>query len=204
MSEVIARPAAGERVFDKVALLRLDGTSLDMGTLAMFPDHLEFEGKRNKLRFSNIRGVTAEEYRVSGGFQKMPRIRIMHGMGDALSITFVARMAMGLPKKVREANGELYEALQGAYGETHLTGPEQERIARVDEGAREAKVVRARRYMWIGAALAVIGALITVITIAAAASGGGIYIVAYGPLLAGLGLFLTGLVDYRRNRRSPT
>ena len=65
------------------------------------------------------------------------------------------------------------------------------------EDARRHARSSAVRQMVIGAVLALIGIVLTVVTYSAA-SGGGHYVVAYGPAIVGLITFVKGLVGYLR------
>ncbi|MEX2457948.1 MAG: hypothetical protein WD770_03065 [Actinomycetota bacterium] len=182
-----------EQTFEKVAIVDDEGKVLESGTLTLYSDRLELDGKRRKITIPNIRGVTAQ----------LPKISVTHGEGENLSVIQMMKMTAGLPKKVREVNRQLFEALRGMYGETQLTGADQQRVTAMDEGVRQAALRAARRSIWIGAALIIVGIVVTVVTYSNA-SGGGSYLIAYGPALVGLGMLGDGLIKARKNRARPS
>jgi hypothetical protein len=198
MSQIMKQgtePTAVTPTFEKVALVDHNGQPKDTGTLSAYPDRLEFDGKAFHVTIPSVRGVT---------FKAGTPIEVTHGTGDELSTTHFTVLAVGLPRNVRRVRQEFYEALRAVYGETHLTGSDQERTAALEETVREAKLRSARRSIWIGLALSVGGLVLTIVTYANASdSGGGTYIIAYGPMLFGVLTLITGLVGASKYRR-PT
>lgn len=191
MKEGIA-PRAAASTFEKVALVDLNGQPKDTGTLSAYPDRLEFDGKAFHVTIPSVRGVT---------FKAGTPIEVTHGTGDELSTTHFTVLAVGLPRTVRRIRQEFYEALRAVYGETHLTGSDQERTAALEETVREAKLRSARRSTWIGLGLFVAGLLLTIITYASASDGGGTYLIAYGPMLVGIVMLITGLIGAAKYRK---
>ncbi|MGH2710344.1 MAG: hypothetical protein ACRDH9_03955 [Actinomycetota bacterium] len=188
------------QIFEKIALVRPDGQMIDAGTLAAHSDRLEFDGKRTKATIPDIRGVAmVSEHLQADSFAKATRLKVTHGTGDNLSTIYIHKLAAGFPKKVREAQRVLYESLRGIYGETSLPGADQQRMASVEDTAREAKLRGARRSIWVGALLMAAGGLLTIITFSNR-GGGGTYYVFYGLLLAGLVPLVSGLMGVRRYR----
>jgi hypothetical protein len=182
--------------FEKVAIVDEEGKVLESGTLTVHPNHMELDGKRTKVMFANIRGVSVDE---------KSRVNVTHGAGESVSVTKLFKITVGLPKKVREANQQFYEALRAVYGETQLTGAEQQRMAVIDSEVAQAQLRSAQRSIWIGLALLLVGVIVSVVTFAAA-SGGGTYFVMYGLVLAGLGMLADGMVKrskYRKAISSP-
>ena len=66
------------------------------------------------------------------------------------------------------------------------------------EEERSASNRQAATSMWLGAAVFFIGLVVTVATLAMADVAGGTYIIAYGALLGGLALFLTGYASRQK------
>ncbi len=192
MKEGTAQEVAAS-TFEKVALVDRNGQPKDTGTLSAYPDRLEFDGKAFQVTIPN------SGRHVQGGYPDRghPRDRggavddPLHGAGG------------GAPPEVQRLREEFYEALKGVYGETHLTGTDQERMTAVEETVREAKLRSARRSIWIGVALFVGGLMLTIITYGMASdSGGGTYLIAYGPMLVGVVTLITGLVGAAKYRKT--
>jgi hypothetical protein len=178
------------RTFDKVMLVVAPGAPpLNYGTLRAWPDRLELEGKQAKTTITAVRGVAFED-----GFA-----RVTHGAGDAVSTTYLAKSVVGRPKTQKEVRRQFVEDLQSVCGETALSGSERDQVELFDAAVRDAKLRGARRSVRIGAALLLAGLLLTGITYAAA-SGGGTYVLAWGPVLAGLVMVITGLVNQAKYR----
>jgi hypothetical protein len=183
-----------DRTFEKVAVLGAEGKVLDSGTMTAYEDRLELDGKKTKVIFPDVRGVEAE----------LPKIRVTHGKGSGLSVSYIMKITAGFPKKVREANRVFYQALHGIYGGMALSEAEQQHMARAEDEVREAKLRRARRSIWIGALLAIGGLLLTVITYSSADAGDS-YLIAWGPVVAGVATMIGGLWESRKHRKAaPT
>lgn len=183
--------------FEKIIIFQPNGEMLDMGTLSAYPDRLEFDGKRVQATFPNVRGAAFEVARWNpGDLQAIPRVRVTHGTGDDLSTSYMMVSTIGLPKRVREVNRRFSEALRDIYGETHLSGTDQQLMTNIDDNVREAKLRGARRYIWVGLALALGGAVVTVITYANA-TGGGTYVIAWGAIVGGVLMLIAGLLNSR-------
>lgn len=105
----------------------------------------------------------------------------------------VQRIAAELPDK----DSAFQELQQTAAQQAQENAPQYDpnNIDRLRQIARNNARDAAVRRMWIGAAWAIGGTLVTVITFAAA-QGGGTYIVAWGAIVFGAIDFLRGLVAY--------
>lgn len=191
------------QTFDKIAVFGVGNQQLGIGTLTAYPDRLVVEGKGVNLLLTNVRDVTVEEKRwQADAFAKSPRLRVTHGTGDDLAVIYLMKAVAGLPKKVRALNDEFFAALQAIYGlSSSLSASDQQRLASVDAVVQGAEIRRAQRSIWIGLALLVGGILLTVLTYSNA-SGGGSYIVAYGPVLAGAGMLVVGLLGRAKARKA--
>lgn len=191
------------QTFEKIAVFGAGNQQLGIGTLTAYPDRLVIEGKRVNLTLTNVRDIAVEEKRwQADAFAASPRIRVTHGTGNDLAVTYLVKSAAGLPKKVRALNDEFFAALQAIYGQSSsLPAADQQRLASVDAVVQHAELRRAQRSIWIGLALLVGGVLLTVLTYSNA-SGGGSYIVAYGPVLAGVGMLAVGLLGRAKARKA--
>jgi hypothetical protein len=182
--------------FENVTFVKKGTTSNlgDRGSVTLLPDGVEFDGKKVKVTLRGIRVVELEK--VPGGFGAV-RIRVTSTTPAGLEDSYFAER-LNTPSSRRRL-GELSRALQATHGGTPLNESDKQRMA-VHEGVvRGAKLKSARRNMWIGGVLAVAGLLVTLITYSAASSSssGGTYFVAYGPMIFGVVLFITGLVESR-------
>lgn len=186
-----------ERKFEKVLFFagpvvnQFTDQPTDRGTVTMYPDRIEFDGKKMKASLKNVRSVDSEK----------GRLKVTYGEGTNLETSFFADGFRTPAGKRRMA--ELQNAAQSMYGTRPPTEEERKALTAHDEVLKQARVKTARRNMWIGAALAIGGLLLTIITYSAASSSssGGRYIVAYGPAIFGAILFVGGLIDYKKNSR---
>lgn len=197
MNEV---PAA---TFDKIAVYGAGTQPVGVGTLTAYPDRLVVEGKRVNLTLANVRDVSVEVKRwQADAFAKSPRLRVTHGTGDHLAVTYFTKVAAGMPKKVRALNEEFFAAMQAVYGQSSsLSEVDRQRLASVDAVRQGAELRSAQRSIWIGLALLIGGIVLTIVTYSSA-SGGGTYIVAYGPVLAGVGMLVVGLLGRAKARKA--
>lgn len=178
-----------DQTFEKVLLLKNDqGELLDRGTLTMRDDGLHFDGKKLTATFDNVRGASLER-----GYA-----RITHGSDTGLTVSYLSRQVAGLPRRVKEENQRLVEALQERYGSSTLSAEEETALRRMDEATRKAKARRGVRSMWIGAAVAAGGLILTIATYANADPGGS-YLIAWGPVVAGVFMIIGGFVDSRKH-----
>jgi hypothetical protein len=194
MTEIETRSTA-PRTFEKIMQVATPGTPpMNYGTLRAWPDRLELDGKQTTTTITDVRGVSFEE----------DCVRVTHGAGDAVSTTYLANSVVGLPKTQREKRRQFYEAIREICGGADLSSAEGERVAAFDDAVREAKLAGARKSILYGSLLAIAGVVLTVITYAAA-TGGGTYILAWGPVLGGIAMVITGLVNQAKYRGpSPT
>jgi hypothetical protein len=162
------------------------------GTLRAWPDRLELDGKQATVTITDVRGVSFEE----------DFVRVTHGAGETVSTTYLANSVMGLPKNQRAKRRQFYEAMAEICGGTALSGAEGERVAAFDDAVRQAKLAGARKSIRYGTMLAIAGLLLTIITFAMA-SGGGTYLLAWGPVLGGVVLVISGLANQAKYR-SPS
>ncbi|MEX1046246.1 MAG: hypothetical protein WD757_07170 [Actinomycetota bacterium] len=185
-----------ERKFEKVLLFtgltanQFTDQPTDRGTVTLFPDRIEFDGKKLKASLKNVRSVANEK----------GRLKVTYGEGTNLETSYLADVLTPAGKR---RHRELREAAQSLYAAQPLSEEERKSLSSHEEIMRQAKAKTARRNMWIGAALAIGGVLLTIITYSAASSSssGGRYFVAYGPAIFGTILFVGGLIEYKKNTR---
>lgn len=197
-----APPAPTGQVFEKVILT--PGAS-GVGTLTAHPGRLEFQSDQVRVSMPDVREIAFEYERVqAGAMQRTPRVRVTHGTGDALTTTYVSKMAIGLPRKAKEANEALALALQSACGTTPLVAADLARAAQSTSAAKakdfDAQIRVGRIRMWISAVVITIGVLVTVISYSAASAGGS-YVVAWGAMVFGALFFIAGAIDFFGGRR---
>ena len=106
----------------------------------------------------------------------------------------VQRVAAQLPDK-QSALAELQQTTAQLAQDKPLTNYNPDNITYLRTAARTAARQQAATQMWIGAAWAIGGTLVTVISLAAA-EGGGTYIIAWGAVLYGIVTFFRGFIAY--------
>ena len=193
-------------VFDRIAVVEPGrDQAVDVGTLTARPDRLEFRGKRVTMTFREIRGIEFSfERRSPDALQRTAAVTLTYGSGGDLHVVHLWKSVAGLPGRVREANRRLAEELRAIYGGAPaLDEVEHHALESLEEGVRAARRQQANRYLVIGAVALTIGGLLTVITYANA-SPGGTYIVAWGPMIYGLGMLIAGTVLLVRAPRASS
>src|SRR5687767_4964738 len=134
---------------DMVAATRAK-KAIDRGSLTIAGDTLRFSGKRSTVELSPIRGVTFDGW-----------VRVEFGSGADIRAAVFSDTA----KINRAKNRELAERLRRELGGT-LSSPDQdEDLQRHRAQERAAAASRAKVRMWVGGIAAVVGTVVTVISL---------------------------------------
>ncbi|HYU57977.1 MAG TPA: hypothetical protein VEO00_08005 [Actinomycetota bacterium] len=160
--------------------------AMDRGSISTEGGALRFQGAKGTVELSPVRGVTHDRW-----------AKVEYGTGADIRTGYFS-----VPSKIAgKKNRLLVQSLQQALGLTEAAPGQDVELDRHRSQVRAATARRSLIQMWIGGAVAVIGILVTVITLSAASgSSGGRYIVAWGAILFGGLAFVQGLVEWRRNR----
>jgi hypothetical protein len=187
-------PAESAHRFENVCLVKNEQTGRGpVGVLIARGDSLEFQSKKGMLLMPTIRGVNFSNSAMSG-----VRLTIEYG-GDGTPIQSAnfADFSKGKFSRrgVKTATQELAQKLNQALNIREMSGQDR---AVLDQAKRK----RGAWQMAIGALLAVAGTIITIATYSDASSDseGGTYIVAWGPIVFGIILFIQGVVQNRSSR----
>ena len=156
----------------------------DRGSLVIENKALEFRGGKGTVRLAPIRGLSHERW-----------VKVEYGEGGDIRAAYISDPS----KFSRKKNRELFATMQQELGRTPTDEAQDQELSQYRETARAGAAKGAFVRMWIGLAVAVIGIIVTVATLAAA-SEGGTYFVAYGAILFGGLAFLQGLYEWRKNR----
>jgi hypothetical protein len=169
------------------------GTSRpDIGTLTV-DGSLTFVGKKSTLTITKVLRVSTK--------QKLVTVEYVDG--DRLAVALFIRKTFNL-RQVRPLRDELYAAIQ-PLAESSDAPASDEAMAQMRRAFEAAKAKQGIKLMRRGVILAVIGIVITAVTYSRASSrsGGGRYVVAYGPILWGVLTFVAGLVQWIKGRGLP-
>jgi hypothetical protein len=153
---------------------------------------LEFRGKKGtELHMSPVHDISVSGAEVLVRYGAPPRTASFQDFSQGL---------MKLGDRVEPFSVELRRAvgLPAPSAEDEARKVQEIAQAAIPEGREQIR--RARPRMWIGGAIAVAGILITIITYTAA-TGGGTYFVAYGAILAGLGMFAQAMAEYNQGKK---
>lgn len=179
-----------EQRFGKINLVV--GNTGQRGELVAREDSLEFLSKKGTLPMPKVRGLS-----YSGG-----KLTVEYGEGPAIqTVQFVDLSQGGF--KSRSATQQLEAKLRGALTLAPVTAEDQANLQQARMVRSQQAGKRGRTRMAIGGVLAVIGAVVTIATYSAASSSssGGTYLVAWGPMVFGVILFIQGLVESRSAQR---
>jgi hypothetical protein len=152
---------------------------------------LEFQSKKGTLHMPNVRSVDYTGSAMSG-----VNVTVAYG-GDGMPIQSAKLMDVSQGKfrrsAVKNATQELARNLQNVLQITAMSGQDRAVL-------HQAKAKKGVKLMVIGGLLALAGIIITAVTYSDASSDaeGGTYIVAYGPIIFGIILFIQGFIQSRQ------
>jgi hypothetical protein len=178
----------------------LGPASADAGRLLVDAGTIRFEGKKGTLDITHVRDISLDK----GG-----KLQVTYGDPPGISTVELLDISSGrLARKWKPATAALMNDLRSLVPVEPLSPEQAEAAGRAKQvlsGAQaSAGLKSARIKMWIGGLLVVGGGLATIITysIASSNSFGGTYIVAWGPMVYGAFLLISGIVDHRKFQAS--
>jgi hypothetical protein len=188
----VSRGVESAHRFENVRLIKGSTGMGATGVLVAHGDSLEFQSKKGTLHMPNVRTVN---YR--GSAMDVVKVTVEYG-GDGMPTQAAEFMDLSKGKMSRKAVKVASEELARKLNE----------VLNIKEMSSQDRVVleetKRRRGMWqmvIGGLLALAGTIISLVTYSDASSDaeGGTYIVAYGPVIFGIILFIQGLVQSRKH-----
>lgn len=196
-------PVPDGQVFEKVLLF--PGQN-GVGTVTAHPGQLEFDSPQVHVTVPDVREITFVYEKVQAdALQRTPRVRVTYGTGADLSTVHLAKLQVGLPRKVKAANEQLAAGLATACGTSALSPADRVQVERATALVQtldfDVQQRAGRTRMVISAIVFTVGALVTLISYSAAEAGGG-FVVAWGAMVFGALFFLAGYVQYRRAGQS--
>ena len=177
-----------EQRFEKVSLFRSD-TDQTKGVLVAGGDTLRFESKKGTLTMPKIRALSIDKKRLT----------VEYGEGENFGTATFVDLSQGA-FKWRAATQELEGKLRAILRIVPIGAHEQPGYERAQVARKVATGKQGRTQMWIGAALVVVGVVVTIWTYSSADPGDR-YFLLWGPIIFGAILFFQGLAASVRARR---
>jgi hypothetical protein len=163
------------------------------GKLVVRAESLEFQGKNETVAIQGIKAISFMKMGMGGW------VKVEYGNGQMSTALFTGSLSSRGPSK------QLYQILQRTCRIDPASEATAEALHRHREDIAEARRRKGSRRMLVGFLIAAVGGIVTAVTYARAASSptGGHYVVAWGAILFGILLIISGLVELSQAGSSP-